>query len=85
MNTILGKEYSAHDATEDVMPLHELFSKERQKHCWQEDVHSSNYHIQSALKSLVDKKIIIDAIFLKVILAWNQYCTTNTSSVSRPK
>ena len=33
---ILGKQYSAHNAVEDVMSLQELFSKELQ-HCGSED------------------------------------------------
>ena len=35
-----------------IMSLHELFSKERKKHCWPEDVHSLDYQlIRLALKS----------------------------------
>ena len=67
VNTILGKQYSAHNASEDVMSLHELFSNELLKHCGPEDVHSLHYHlIRAVLKKLVEKKIISDSISLKL-------------------
>ena len=64
---ILGKQYSAHNAVEDVMSLQELFSKELQQHCGSEDIYSLKYHlIRSELKDLVNKKVISDVISTKL-------------------
>ncbi|CAC5386898.1 unnamed protein product [Mytilus coruscus] len=64
---VLGIEYAAHNAKDDVLSLSELFSQKLQSSCEEDDLHHVNFNsCKLSLKPLVDKKIINAAVCFKL-------------------
>ncbi|VDI36094.1 Hypothetical predicted protein [Mytilus galloprovincialis] len=64
---VLGIEYAAHNAKDDVLSLSELFSQKLQSSCEEDDLHHVNFNsCKLSLKPLVDKKIINATVCIKL-------------------
>ncbi|VDI61439.1 Hypothetical predicted protein [Mytilus galloprovincialis] len=64
---VLGIEYAAHNAKDDVLSLSELFSQKLQRSCEEDDLHHVNFNsCKLSLKPLVDKKIINATVCIKL-------------------
>lgn len=64
---VMGIDYTAHNAKDDVLSLRELFSQKLQINCEKDDLYHVNFNTcRLSLKPLVNKKVINAAVCLKL-------------------